>query len=88
MIDMNGQVIGIATRTAFGEASLGACIQSRHALALLPTAGEFLRDAESLIADGHPDAARSLLDLAATRGPDGDGAARIERLRGQLRVAR
>ena len=38
VIDLNGTVIGIATRTELGEATLGICIQSRYALALVQTA--------------------------------------------------
>lgn len=35
VIDRDGKVIGVATRTASGEATLGGCILSRHVLALL-----------------------------------------------------
>jgi S1-C subfamily serine protease/uncharacterized tellurite resistance protein B-like protein len=37
VVDQEGRVIGIATRTAAGEATLGVCIQSRHAVALVET---------------------------------------------------
>lgn len=86
LIDADGRVIGIATRTAFGESTLGVCIQSRHALELLPGATALVGDAARMLDDGHAEAARSLLDLAAARSPDQADTSRIENLRARLRA--
>jgi len=39
VIDQSGRVIGIATRTSEGQATVGSCIQSRHVLSLLERLG-------------------------------------------------
>lgn len=40
LLDAAGSVVGVATRTAGGEATLGVCIRSRHLVALLPPADQ------------------------------------------------
>ena len=81
VIDRVGRVIGIATRTASGEATLGSCIQSRHVLPLLPAASELLAQAERMIERGHVAHVSTLLELVAAREPSAEDASRARELR-------
>ena len=83
MIDRQGRVIAVATRTSAGEATLGSCIQSSHILPLLPTAADLVSEAARLIDDGLGDDGRLLLDLAEARGPSVADRSRIQELRGR-----
>ena len=81
VIDRTGRVIGIATRTAGGEATLGSCIQVRHVLPLLPAASELLAEAERMIERGHVAHVSTLLELVAAREPSAENASRARELR-------
>ena len=83
VIDQQGRVIALATRTAAGEATLGSCIQSSHILPLLPAATELVSEAARLIDGGHVDDGRMLLDLAEARDPSAADRSRIQKLRGR-----
>lgn len=61
LLDAAGTVVGVATRTAGGEATLGACIPARHLLALLPSEHD-LRDAAAGLEGDAAAAMRRLAD--------------------------
>ena len=84
---VDGRVIGVATRV-YGEATLACCIKIRHLLSLLPSCRHFLSQARRALQNARYDSARHFLRLASQREPSVSEAARIEKLRAQMRRGR
>lgn len=68
VFDVHGEVVGVSTRI-YDDPSLGACIQSRHVIGLLPSAAILVRAAVEYGKKGPPWAALDEARVAEARGP-------------------
>ncbi len=83
LFDLDGEAVGVSTRI-FGESTVGACIQSKHVIDLLPTAAVLAREAKEYEKKGIPWAALDEARLAELRGPTDAQRKEIEELRARL----
>lgn len=83
VFDLRGQAVGVSTRI-YEDPSLGACIQSRHVIALLPSAGILVHEAMDYAKKGIAWAALDVARLAEARGPTEAHRAELQGLRERL----
>lgn len=83
VFDLAGRAVGVSTR-CYDDPSLGACIQSRHVIALLPPVPILVRQAVEYRKMGIPWAALDEACIADARGPNETQRREIETLREEL----
>jgi len=83
VFDLHGEAVGVSTRI-YDDPSLGACIQSRHVIGLLPSAAILVRAAVEYGKKGVPWAALDGARVAEARGPTEAQQNEIEALRERL----